>query len=101
MSNSFDINSNPPPKNCLIEAFEMLVHLNNTTTKSLNTVPSIALSLQRQNSWGCIVENNPLVACNIVDVNVSLINVYKTNTKTSSKRSRKANIEVMADSILL
>lgn len=43
--------------------------------------------------YGLIVENNPLVACNIVDVNVPLINVYKTNTKTSSKRRRKANIE--------
>lgn len=40
-----------------------------------------------------MVENNPLVAFNIVDVNIPLITVYKTNTKANSKRSRKANIK--------
>lgn len=38
-----------------------------------------------------MLENNPLVAFNIVDVNIPLITVYKTNTKANAAGRQTSN----------
>lgn len=90
---SFDFKFNPKEKAALfrplqcssVSMIRQIQIIPHNTTKHLNTFDcNLPPKTECINLFKLMVENNPLVAFNIVDFNIPLITVYKTNTKANA-----------------